>query len=93
MESKHLARKKGIFHYFDFALNLIWINLDYHPAVGNYVLVHNMNHSEDLGCDYFPCETIDQLNNVKSKILNLGFSIDWNQFNLALDHLTDQRRN
>lgn len=91
MKSKELARKKGLTHIFDFAMDVIWIQKDSHPKVGNYVLIHCMNHKGDLGVDYFSCENIDQLDNVKSKLINLNFRINWDYFNDAREWLNNDK--
>lgn len=87
MKSEILARKKGFFHKLDFAMNVIWLSKDNHPVVGNFVLVHCMNHSEKLGKEYFSCENITELNQVKSTLINNGFNVDWDKFNDAIGWL------
>ena len=87
MMNTTLAKKKGIFHKFDFAMKLIWITKDSYPRYGNYVLIHFMDHKKIFGCDYLPCKNITELNDIKSKILNNGFSINWKEFNSAVEWL------
>ena len=85
--SKEFARKKGLIHKFDFSLDLIWITKDNHYKVGNFVLIHCMNHSKTLGSRYFSCENTTDLNNIKSLLLNNGFKLDWAEFNGSMEWL------
>ena len=93
MSSTALAKKKGIFHIFDFAMKLVWITKDSYHGYGNYVLIHFMDHSGIFGVDYLSCRNITEMNEIKSKILNNGFKIDWKEFNSAMEHLNDPTTN
>lgn len=86
MSSVILAKRKN--KPFDMAMDHIWLSVDFDYRVGNYVLVHFMNNSKLFGDNYICCQTITELNDVKSEILNNGFSIDWKLFNTALIHLS-----
>ncbi|MBR5495368.1 MAG: hypothetical protein IKV71_07055 [Psychrobacter sp.] len=89
MSSTELARRKGIIHCLDFAIDLIWVTKDSHLKFGNYVIIHCMNHNQLLGKDYFPCENITELNDIKSKLINSGFKLKWDAFNDAAGWLND----
>lgn len=89
MKEKALARKKGILGRFSYATGMIWVTNGFYLGYGKVTLVHFMDHKKSFGCDYFACNNITDLNEIKSKILNLGFKIDWNSFNLAMEHLND----
>lgn len=71
----------------DMAMDHIALSLCNDYGVGNYVLVHYLNHTELFG-DYFTaCYSITDLNDVKSALLNKDFNIDWDTFNIAMEHL------
>lgn len=86
-EGKEFARKSGMIHKLDYDMSLIWITKDSHHKVGNFVLIHCMSHSKQLGCRYFSCQNAVELNDVKSILINNNFKIDWSQFNDALGWL------
>lgn len=89
MNTKEIARKKGLLHKFDFAMSLIWCGNEWHHKVGNYVMIHYMNHKNIFGADYLVCNSVSDLNEAKSKLLNAEFKIDWDVFNSALEHLNE----
>lgn len=72
---------------FDMAMDHIWISFDEDETIGNYVLVHYMNHNELFGDHFTACYSITDLNSVKSELLNNDFNIDWDTFNVAMEHL------
>lgn len=85
----NLARKKGFHHKFDFAMSRIWLTKDYHEKIGNYVLIHFMDHKKIFDVDYIACENQSELNKAKSDILNKGFEIDWLVFQNALEFVNE----
>ena len=85
MSSVILAKRKN--NPFDMAMNHIWVSFDGFYTVGNYVLIHFMDNSKMFGDHCVSCQNITDLNDVKSTILNNGFSIDWNVFDFAMKHL------
>lgn len=72
---------------FDMAMDNIAISLCDEYRVGKYVLVHYLNHSELFGGYFTACYSITNLNGVKSELLNNDFNIDWDTFNIAMEHL------
>ena len=85
MSSIVLAKRKN--KPFDMAMDHIWLSIDSDQRVGNYVLVHFLNHSELFGDCYVACYSLTELNEIKSKILNNNFKIDWDVFSIAMTHL------
>ena len=53
MSSIVLAKRKN--KPFDMAMDHIWLSIDSDQRVGNYVLVHFLNHSELFGDCYVAC--------------------------------------
>ena len=89
MNNTVLAKRKRLIYYFDLAMKKIWISIEHDYRVGNYALVHFLDHSELFGEQYIACENQTDLNNIKSKLLNNGFKIDWTEFNKALEWIND----
>lgn len=84
--SKVIAKRP--YRPFDFAMDKIWITLD--SVMGcKYVLFHFMNHEGKFGMSYIGCHNTSDLNEVKSLMLNNGFKVDWDSFNLAMDHINE----
>lgn len=73
---------------FDLAMDKIWITKDSFRGY-KYVLFHFMNHKNVFGMDYISCLSITDLNEIKSKILNNGFKIDWDPFSRAMEYLNE----
>lgn len=73
---------------FDLAMNKIWISFESYEGC-RYILLHFMNFEDKFGGSYVVCENISQLNDVKSKITNNGFKMDWSVFNVAMEYLND----
>ena len=82
-----IARKKGFLSIFDFAHNTIWSACENY-AGRRYIVISVFDNNTIFGVDYFCCENITELNDVKSKLQNHGFKIRWNKFNEALEHLS-----
>ena len=89
IKSIELARKKGFHHKFDFAMSRIWLTKDSHKKVGNYVLIHFMDHKKIFGVDYIACENQYELNKAKLDMLKKGFKIDWCVFQDALEFVNE----
>ena len=85
-EQRILAKRKN--KPFDMAMDRLWLSVDSDYRVGNYVLVHFLNHNELFGACYVVCYSLTDLNEIKSKILNNNFKIDWNVFSIAMNHLS-----
>ena len=85
MNSVILAKRKD--KPFNMIMDHIWLSVDSDYIVGNYVLVHFLNHNELFGDCYVACHSLTELNEIKSKILNNNFKIDWNVFSIAMAHL------
>ena len=91
MNSIVLAKRKN--KPFDMAMDHIWLSVDSDYRVGNYVLVHFLNHNELFGDCYVACYSLTDLNEIKSKMLNNNFKIDWNVFSIAITHLNKVVKN
>ena len=85
MSSVILAKRKN--SPFDMAMDHIWLSMDSDYRVGNYLLVHFMNNSKLFGDFYISCHSLTNLNEIKSKMLNNNFKVDWNVFDIAMKHL------
>lgn len=84
MNSNNFAKRKS--NIFNNPLKNIGISIDKYKDV-KFVLIHFFDNSEIFNLQYFSCESLTELNECKSMIQNKGFSIDWNLFNKAMEHL------
>lgn len=83
--TEFIARKK--YKPWQLAMDKIRITYDMHYGV-KYAIVHYLNNSNLFGRDYDPIENLEDLNSVKSKIINHGFKIYWDLFNKAMRHIS-----
>ena len=85
MNSVLLAKRK--YKPSDTVMDHIWLSVDSDYRLGNYILVHFMNNSKLFGDFYISCHSLTDLNEIKSKMLNNNFKVDWNVFDIAMKHL------